>query len=285
MTSVFNDNAPVGVIMKQLCDEYGLQQLVKKPTRNEYLLDLFITNLTGCESDVLPAIADHNGVLTKMLLPKVEKKEVSRNGWIFQLAKWEDIKEALSNWNWQKLNEGFVDDAVNYFYEILQLHMKKYIPFRAFHEKKMSHPWINARCEQAIASKNSSEHKSTEEFKTAQLECSRILGEEHDRYIESLRARISGLKKGSKQWWRLNRELLDKRAKTTSMPPLKVNGSWITESKAKADAIANKLQSKAELRDEKIDCPFFGIPLQDGTDFVCMRSRNTLKLLIEIKRV
>ena len=247
-----------------------------------YLLDLFITDLPGCESEVLPAIADHRAVLTKLPLPKIVTKRISRQGWIFQLAKWKELMEALSKWNWQKLDEGTAEDAVNYFYDILRMHMKKYIPFRAFQEKKMSHPWINEKCEAAIARKNVCVDQASDDFKIAQIECARILGEEHEKYIEELRIKISGLKKGSKQWWKLNRELLDKRAKTTSMPPLKANGVWTTDSKEKANLIANTLKTKAKLPEEKIDCPFFGEVLQDGTDFVCMRTRNTLKLLLKL---
>ena len=137
--------------MKNLCDRYGFRQLLKGPTRNEYLLNSFMTDLSRCESEILSVIADHRAVLTKLPLPKIEMKHISRHGWIFQLAKWGGLKEALSEWNWEKLNEGSVDDAVKYFYDILRMFMKNYIPYRAFQEKKMSHPWINEKCEAAIA--------------------------------------------------------------------------------------------------------------------------------------
>ena len=69
-----NANTNIGADMEDLCDRYGFRQLVREPTRNAYLLDLFITDLPGCESEVLPAIADHRAVLTKLPLPKIVTK-------------------------------------------------------------------------------------------------------------------------------------------------------------------------------------------------------------------
>ena len=42
----------------------GLQQKVKEPTRNQYILDLVITDVTDCTAKTVAAVADHRGVLT-----------------------------------------------------------------------------------------------------------------------------------------------------------------------------------------------------------------------------
>ena len=54
------ENTRIGGEMKAFCDFHGLQQLVREPTRNEYLLDLVISDIPGVNVSVLPRIADHN---------------------------------------------------------------------------------------------------------------------------------------------------------------------------------------------------------------------------------
>ena len=62
--------------MKAFCDFHGLFQVVREPTRNEYLLDLAITDITGSSAVVLPRIADHNMVRLDLALPEVTEVSV-----------------------------------------------------------------------------------------------------------------------------------------------------------------------------------------------------------------
>ena len=90
---------------------------------------------------------------------------------------------------------------------------------------------------------------------------------------------LEKLKKGSKEWWRLNRELLDKKSKCSSIPPLRDQDAWVNGSKEKANLFAQTFHSKAQLPAETVDCPFFGNPDAEFEDFVALRSRQTLKEL------
>jgi hypothetical protein len=58
------------------------------------------------------------------------------------------------------------------------------------------------------------------------------------------------LPKGSKQWWRLNRELLQKSVGSQGVPPLKaVDGTWSLTASDKANLLAHAFQAKCELPD------------------------------------
>ena len=94
-----------------------------------------------------------------------------------------------------------------------------------------------------------------------------------------LRAKIATLKRGSKQWWSLNRELLNKKAKISSIPPLRDGPNWLADPKEKANLFAKTFSDKAKLPAEAVDCPFFGIPDVELDDFLAIRSRYTLQLL------
>ena len=128
-----------------------------------------------------------------------------------------------------------------------------------------------------IASESAAEGSDT--FDEKRSECARVLTEEYQRYSDRLREKLASLKKGSKEWWRLNRELLERKAKCSSIPPLRDGNEWIETSKGKANLIAKTLQEKAALPEEVIDCPYFGCPDMEMDRFMALRSRYTLKLL------
>ena len=87
------ENTNIGAEMKTLCDFHGLIQMVKEPTRNDYLLDLVITDIGGSVAKVLPKIANHNAVLVKVPKPAVKELEVEREVWMLKKAKWSSIKK------------------------------------------------------------------------------------------------------------------------------------------------------------------------------------------------
>ena len=71
-----------------------------------------------------------------------------------------------------------------------------------------------------------------------------VLREERQKYVERLKAKMTALPRGSKQWWRINREFLHRKANINSIPPLRQDGAWLVDAKQKADAIANTLFEK-----------------------------------------
>ena len=151
-----------------------------------------------------------------------------------------------------------------------------FIPYTEIKIEKRSHQWVNDRCSQAILEKNQAEN--TEAFDAKRKACSQVLAEEYGRHVTTLKEKIASLKKGSKQWWRLNRELLDKKSKLSSIPPLRDGTSWVDDSKSKANLLARNFEAKATLPNEVVDCPFHGHLEFEFEDFVAFRSRKLQKL-------
>ena len=109
------ESTNIGAEMKTLCDFHGLIQMVKEPTRNDYLLDLVITDIGGSVAKVLPKIADHNAVLVKVPKLAVKELEVEREVWMLKKAKWSSIKKELMSMDWRILQRGTAEDALNQF--------------------------------------------------------------------------------------------------------------------------------------------------------------------------
>ena len=92
--------------------------------------------------------------------------------------------------------------------------------------KKSSHPWLDDACRLIIQAKNDAE--GTTGFEVAQQQCAQQLRHSQHVYLQILKQRIASLPKSDKRWWALNRQLLYKKAKATSVPPLKtMDGRWI----------------------------------------------------------
>lgn len=110
-----NGNTAVGSDMKVLCDSYGLTQMVREPTREQYLLHLFISDLPECKVSVSSSIADHKIVLADVPMPLVEEKTVQRFSWKLNEANWRDLNAELKKIDWSILRRGTAEEALSYF--------------------------------------------------------------------------------------------------------------------------------------------------------------------------
>jgi len=72
------EDTRIGSEMKMLCDFHGMSQLVREPTRGDYLLDLCISDIVGAKVEVLPYVADHKAILTKLPVPEIKEEFMER---------------------------------------------------------------------------------------------------------------------------------------------------------------------------------------------------------------
>ena len=274
-----NGNTHAGSVLKAVCDSYNLNQYVRAPTRHEYLLDLFLSDVPGIKLSIEPAVADHSAIFAKVKVPEISSKEIPQFAFRLKDAKWTELRTALEQVDWRVLQRGSAEEAFTHFMDTLWLHLCKYIPYAKRKMKKQSHPWLNDRCREAIARKNDKEDRDDDEYRDAAKSCAEVLADEYQRYVLKLKEEIAQLPKGSKKWWKLNRQLLEKKAKMSGIPPLKNEEGWIHDPKLKADLFAKVFASKAQLPPEEVDCPYFGEPETEIESRVILRTRYTLKLL------
>jgi len=169
-------------------------------------------------------------------------------------ANWTQLKRDLEEYDWAILQEGATEKSLDMFLEILWLHLVKYIPRRRLDITKKSHPWVNDRSRNAIREKNDAE--GTDGFNAAATKCAKVLSEEREKHVHQVKEKMAKLPAGSKQWWKINRELLHRKATLSSIPSLKEDGKWLTDPKDKADAFARVFEAKAHLPEELVDTPF-----------------------------
>ena len=99
----------------------------------------------------------------------------------------------------------------------------------------------------------------TDAFEAAQKHCAEALKKTYDKYVASLKERISGLNKCNKRWRSLNRQLLCRRAKISCIHLLKnSNRAWCSPEK-KFNLLAKTFEKKYDLSDpveDQFDCAF-----------------------------
>ena len=158
--------------------------------------------------------------------------------------------------------------------KILWTLMIKYIPRKEVKCKKSSHPWMNSRCEKVIFEKMNAE--GSEQYEEKSKRCSEVLQEERSKYTEKLKAKLASLPRSSKQWWRINRELLQRKAKISSIPPLRDGTTWLMNAKEKADAFAKTFVSKMNCPQKLLTRPFLVLRTWDLTNsFPCEVERQS----------
>ena len=80
-----------GRALFEVASKLELQQKVKEPTSNQYILDLVRTNVTDCEAKTLTAVADHRNVVTTVKFKTQETASHQSEVWYFKEADWERL--------------------------------------------------------------------------------------------------------------------------------------------------------------------------------------------------
>ena len=107
-------NSAEGRALQDACDDIGLRQIVTKPTREDHLLDLVLTNISGARTNVLPCIADHKLVVAELPFKVPEQAIISRTVWRYAKADWERLRSELEETDWNCMTAMDPDAASMY---------------------------------------------------------------------------------------------------------------------------------------------------------------------------
>jgi len=109
-----NGNTVQGSDLKAVCDNLGLQQLVNEPTRQEYLLDLYLTDVAGTKVRVGSYVADHKYLIATVPMPEVTTLSIKRERFNLLRADWSGLKTALANVDWSPMQRDTADAAASF---------------------------------------------------------------------------------------------------------------------------------------------------------------------------
>ena len=95
-----NDNTSNGEALWTICQKSSLIQIVKEPTRNQYLLDLCFTDFERARCEVLPPVSDHCAIFIAIDVPVPHQVNIQREVWDYRRARWTDLETCLSSLSW-----------------------------------------------------------------------------------------------------------------------------------------------------------------------------------------
>ena len=242
-------DSPEGTELEAVCCENGLRQLVTKPTRGPYLLDLVLTDFTsGIRCKVVPGIHgnDHDGVLTTVQLEVPAAHPVERTVYDFKKADWPRLKVCLLEIDWRNILALNGDDATSLMVQRILEAVALTIPSRIIMDKVWAHPWLNDSCVRALQRKRDA--FGTPTFEIRRDECSQVFLEAYYRYVAKTREDLKKLPPSSRGWWRLSSSLLQRGGARESIPPLKRgDDSWALSPAERANELATVFRSKSHL--------------------------------------
>ena len=244
-----NRTSPEGIELETVCCSHGLRQLVTKPTRGPYLLDLVLSDLaSGIRCRVVKGIHsnDHDGVLTTVGLSIPASQPVQRKVYDFKKADWTHLKLLLLEADWRTALDLSGDAAAETMVQTILDKVSQCIPSRVITDKVWAHPWLNDACRKALLRKR--EAFGTDDFARLRDACSRTYVEAHDAYVAKTRDKLKELSPSSRGWWRLSGTLLEKAGNKETIPPLqRADETWALTPEEKAAELAHVFRSKSNL--------------------------------------
>ena len=270
-----------GTALFRFCSSNGLTQCVKQPTRDEHLLDLIIADVLPHRVAILPSISDHKLVLADFCFGVTESEHVARTVFDYAKADWVAIRKCFHEFDWRSMDNIDVNDAERFLHRNIFAILERYVPQKQIFDRKTAHPWINDRCVQAVRTKH--EAIGTPGFLAAATRCNSILFEEYLQYVQHMRDRLRNEKRGSKLWWKLANEIMDKDVVAAPIPALQSSsGEWINDSCAKSCLLADHFRSKFVV--PPIESNEFSVawPVQHWDGFVPIRVTGVAKVLAQL---
>jgi hypothetical protein len=232
----------------EISNEFGLEQMVKEPTRGSNILDLFFTsNGTLVEkTTVVLGMSDHSGIpiVTINLNPKLNKTK-PRKVFLYHKANWSNIKTDFS-----EISRDFedictalvtVDELWDDFNSRVKVTLDKNIPSRMVTTGK-NIPWCDYKVKKALRqkkvaynrAKKSDSTQDWERFRSLRKYVNRLTRSKYRKYIRNTCA------ESSKKFWSFIKSLNKDSFGITS---LKHEGNLITDNTKKAEALNNQFSS------------------------------------------
>ena len=162
--------------------------------------------------------------------------------WCYRSADWIGLNEYLSEVDFSFLFELNVHDGAQQFTQLLLDSAKLFIHQKDVSCEASAHPWLTDKCRAAILKKHSL--VNTREYKASCIECSTILNEEFQHYVQSIKDRMKKMRRGSKEYWNLVKKLMMGSNHSLSVPTLIKDNTYARSPSEKANLLADTFRAK-----------------------------------------
>jgi len=247
----------------EVVEEHGLSQMQKHPTREDALLDLFLTNNPTLVKTVntVPGITDHDMLVIDQDIKPVVIKSPPRKIYKYSKADWPAMKvetASFSNQFAQDWQQHSVDGNWDRFKEHMFSIMNKFIPSRLSSSRK-NLPWFSRGLRRQVRKKAKLYNKAKKSGKAEDWARYRTHKKSTER--ETKKAQWSyvnnELEKGlaennTKPFWRY---VKDKKCDSNGVAPLRDEGKLHTDDQTKARLLNKQFKSVQTKQDPNSSIP------------------------------
>jgi len=244
---------------------HNLTQIVDFPTRfpendahSPSLLDLcLLSDPTECHATCFPPLGNSDHVVVSISLQLKAGQPTDhpshRTSYNYQRADWDSCRDLLRDIPINDILAMPVDRCASEISEWIQVCIDAYVPHRTYQVRPHSSPWFSPACAAAIAHRNHHFHLFRREdsienkrlFSTARNRCKNVLQNARDNYQESVKAKISTQRLGSREFWKIFNSVT-KKGKSV-IPPLLDGPRVVSSTRGKAEILASSFARNCTL--------------------------------------
>ena len=234
-------------------EDYNFTQVVSEPTRQENILDLFLTTNPTLISNIhcSPGLGDHDIVCAEASLKPTQQKQKPRKVLLLNKADWPTLKAKLKHFQQSFLANHLgktVEELWTDFTNTLDKLSEECIPSKLIRGKS-SLPWITQEIKRLIRKrdrlytrfKKSRDHDIRTKFQTLRQEIKKKIKDSYQVYLENLLGLTDDDNTCDSK--KLFSFLKNSRRDQQGTPPLKHDGILHSETKTKANLFNQQFKS------------------------------------------
>ena len=246
-----------GSRIESLTSFYSFSQLISAPTHilpnSSSCIDLIFVDQpnivmnSGVHSSLHPN-CHHQIVFLKINLKIRYPPPYERIVWDYKKANIESINLAIARFNWENLFIGKnVNEQVHLFNQTILNIFKNFIPNKVSIFDDSDPPWINDQIKSLVKLKNEmfklylqsgKKHDDYILLQNANHQLSDMIKRNKNSYYDHLTSKLNDPKTSAKAYWAILKTFVNGK-KIPSIPPLLINGQFITDFLSKANIFNN----------------------------------------------
>ena len=271
--------------LKDIIIVNSMMNVINVPTRGNSLLDPILIpsdlEYSDCGTYLLPqAISDHCATYISIPFPYQTQPCFERTIWLYSRANYELLNKKISDYNWNVLLNGSIDESCATFTRIFIGMVNECIPHKTVCVRPDDQPWYDnairriSRKRDRMKSTAKSSGKITDwsKYKNLRNTVNNMKKHAKERFFNNLETNLLALNCNDKRgFWKIIKHFLKKDKSVSCFPPLceiLSNGEtvWYTSTQEKADCLNNYFTSISEVDDTNIVLP--GIQLKTANKLV-----------------
>ena len=243
--------------ISDLCQQYGLQQLINEPTnfteKSATIIDLIMVSnkntidISGVgEPFLMQNIRYHCPIYCIFKFKKHIDKPFSRKIWLYDQGNYDDLRQMILEYDWKSVSNDDVNTYANQFSKTIVFLAEQCIPTKHVMIRPRDLPWINSTIRRMIRKrnrlykkyKNNRTLQNHEKFKQARNDVTSQLRKAKKEYTDSLAHKLKTSNLSPRDYWKTLKSFI-RPTSNVNIPPLLHDDMYVADNNEKATILNN----------------------------------------------